>query len=151
MIYRKQCLLCDTKIKSSHRLCNPHFIEYRDQMTEAWFIALVQEQSRQDTIDRYESYSLPYNSQTNIYGTYEATELLSRKEVGRPTTDWRIVAKVLQIYDDSVEDVKEGKAVRPKSLRAIARELGNILGYVTVRNILKEYRKKEIKVATIEM
>jgi hypothetical protein len=118
---------------------------------EPWFIALTQEQSRQDTIDRHESYCLPYNSTTNIYGVYEAPELLSKRDVGRPSTDWRIVDKVLQIYDASVEDVKEGRIARPKSLRAIARELNNRIGYVTVRNILKEYRKKDIKVATIEV
>lgn len=151
MIYTKTCVLCDTKIKSSHRLCSQHFSEYRDQMTEDWFIALSQEQSRQDTIDRYESYCLPYNSATNIYGVQDSPELLSKREVGRPSTDWRIVDKVLQIYDASVEDVKEGKAARPKSLRAIARLLDNKIGYVTVRNILKEYRKKDIKVATIEV
>jgi hypothetical protein len=120
-------------------------------MTEDWFIALSQEQSRQDTIDRHESYCLPYNSSTNIYGVHEAPELLSKREVGRPSTDWRIVDKVLQIYDASVEDVHEGKIARPKSLRSIARELDNQIGYVTVRNILKEYRKKNIKVDTIEI
>lgn len=110
-------------------------------MTEEWFIALLEEQSRQDTIDRYERYSLPYSSATDMHGTYTAPELLSKKEIGRPNTDWRTVDKVLQIYDSSVEDVKEGKAIKTKSLRAIARELGNILGYVTIRNILREYRK----------
>jgi hypothetical protein len=120
-------------------------------MDEPWFKALAEEQSKQDTIDRHESYRLPYYSATNMYGVYEAPELLSKRDVGRPSTDWRIVDKVLQIYDSSVEDVNEGKAVRPKSLRAIAKELDNKIGYVTVRNILKEYRKKDIKVATIEV
>lgn len=151
IIYTKTCVLCDTRIKSSHRLCSQHFAEYRDQMDEPWFKALAQEQSRQDTIDKHESYCLPYNSTTDIYGVYKAPELLSKRDVGRPSTDWRIVDKVLRIYDESVEDVKEGKAIRPKSLRTIARELDNKIGYVTVRNILKEYRKKDIKVAVIEV
>lgn len=139
------------KIKSSHRLCSQHFNEYRDRMTEEWFIALTKEQSIQDAIDRHESYSLPYTSATDIYGVQDTPELLSKKDVGRPSTDWRIVDKVLQIYDSSVQDVLEGKAVRTKSLRVIARELHNTIGYVTVRNILKEYRKKDIKVATINI
>jgi len=120
-------------------------------MDEPWFIALAQEQAKQDVIDRHESYRLPYYSATNIYGIHEAPELLSKRDVGRPSTDWRIVDKVLQIYDSSVEDVNEGKAARPKSLRTIARELDNKIGYVTVRNILKEYRNKNIKTATIEV
>lgn len=139
------------KIKSSHRLCNKHFTEYRDQMNEPWFIALLEEQSKQDVIDRHESYCLPWYSSTNLYGVYEAPQLLAKRDVGRPSTDWRIVDKVLRIYDASVEDVVEGKAIRPKSLRAIAKEMNNVIGYVTVRNILKEYRQKEIKAATIKM
>ena len=142
MLYTKTCALCDTKIKSSHRLCGIHFTQYRDQINENWFKALCEEQTRMDIIDRRESYSLPYGSSTNIYGIYEAPELLSKKDVGRPSTDWRIVDKVLQIYDFSVQDVKEGKAIRPKSLRAIAKEIGNTIGYVSVRNILREYRRE---------
>lgn len=151
MLYHKTCVLCDTKIKSSHRLCSLHFTQYRGQVDEPWFKALAAEQSVQDTIDRHESYCLPYYSATNLYGVHEAPELLSKRDVGRPSTDWRIVDKVLQIYDSSVADVNEGKAIRPKSLRAIARQLDNKIGYVTVRNILKEYRKKDIKVAIIEV
>ena len=151
MIYYKTCVLCDTKIKSSHRLCNQHFMEYRDQMDEPWFIAIAAEQAKQDMIDRRESYCLPYHSSTNLYGVHEAPQLLAKRDVGRPSTDWRIVDKVLCIYDASVADVVEGKATRPKSLRAIAKELGNVVGYVTVRNILKEYRQKEIKPRTIEV
>jgi len=142
MLYTKTCVLCDQKIKSSHRLCSLHFREYRNQTTEDWFIALVEEQSRQDTIDRYERYSLPYSSATDIHGIYTAPELLSKRDVGRPSTDWRIVDKVLAIYDSSFEDVKEGKAIRTKSLRAIAKEIGGVVGYVTIRNILKEYRRE---------
>lgn len=151
MIYTKTCILCDIRIKSSHRLCSIHFSAYKDKMTEDWFIALAQEQSRQDTIDRHESYCLPYNSYTNIYGVHDAPELLSKRDVGRPSTDWRLVDKVLQIYDASVEDANEGKIARPKSLRAIARELNNRIGYVTIRNILREYRKKDIKVAILDI
>lgn len=141
MIYYKTCVLCDIKIKSSHRLCTAHFVEYKDQMDQPWFIALAEEQAKQDAIDKREGYCLPYHSATNMYGVYEAPQLLAKRDVGRPSTDWRIVDKVLQIYDASVEDVREGKALRPKSLRAIAKELGNKIGYVSVRNILKEYRK----------
>lgn len=142
MIYNKTCVLCDEKVKPSQRLCNVHYREYKDQMDEPWFKALAECQQKQDEIDRHEGYCLPYGSRTDIYGVYDEPELLSKRDVGRPNTDWRVVDKVLKIYDASVEDVKEGKALRPKSLRAIARELNNIVGYVTVRNILKEYRSE---------
>lgn len=112
-------------------------------MDEEWFIALAEEQSRQDIIDKHERFSLPYGSTTNVYGVYEAPELLSKREIGRPSTDWRIVDKVLQIYDTSVQDMLEGKTTRVKSLRSIAKEVGNI-GFCTVRNILIEYGRKQI-------
>jgi len=143
MIYNKTCVLCDEKIKPSHRLCTAHYKEYKEQMDEPWFKALADCQQRQDEIDRHEGYCLPYGSSTDIYGVYEAPELLAKRDVGRPSTDWRIVDRVLRIYDESVEMVRDGKLARPKSLRAIARELGNAVGYVTVRNILREYRSKE--------
>lgn len=111
-------------------------------MDTDWFIALAEAQARQDTINSRERWMIPYHSAVNIHGLSEAPELLSKREVGRPSTDWRIVDKVLQIYDSSVEDVKEGKTLRPKSLRAIAREMDNVIGYVSVRNILREYRKE---------
>jgi hypothetical protein len=110
-------------------------------MREPWFIALAQEQQKQDQIDRYESYGLPYHSATDIYGKYTAPELLSKRDVGRPSTDWRIIEKVLCLYDKSIDDVQLKRAIRPASLRAIAKELGNKIGYVTIRNILLEYRK----------
>ncbi len=112
-------------------------------MQEPWFKALSKEQSRQDEIDRYEGYSLPFNSAADIYGLQAAPELLTKRDVGRPSTDWRLIEQVLRIYDESVEAVREGRLQRPKSLRAIARELGNKLGYVTVRNILLEYRSEK--------
>lgn len=110
-------------------------------MREPWFIALAQEQQRQDQIDRYESYALPWHSATDLYGKYTAPELLSKRDVGRPSTDWRMVEKVLRLYDESIDNVRLKYAIRPISLRTIARELGNKIGYVTIRNILLEYRK----------
>jgi hypothetical protein len=75
-----------------------------------------------------------------MYGEQAAPELLLKRDVGRPSTDWRLVEKVLAIYDQSVEDVLEKRTPRTKSLRSIAKEMNHVLGYVTIRNILKEYR-----------
>lgn len=142
ILYRKTCVLCDQKIRASYKLCTQHFIQYKDQMHEPWFIALAEAQQKQDQIDKYESYGLPYHSATDIYGKYTAPELLSKRDVGRPSTDWRIIEKVLCLYDQSIDDVRLKHAIRPASLRAIAKALDNKIGYVTIRNILLEYRKE---------
>jgi hypothetical protein len=141
MIY-KTCLLCDLHIKSSYRLCKQHFIEYHQYMNEPWFKALIEEDQKQEQINRYEGYRLPYNSPVDIHGAQDMPELLLKRAIGRPSTDWMIVNRVLEIYDQSVENVKLGIERQVISLRAIARRLDNVIGYVTVRNILREYRGK---------
>jgi len=145
MQYIRTCVLCDEKIKSQHKLCKTHFKEYGDQINEPWFIDIALQQKKQDDIDRRERFQLPFYSETNIHGEYKAPELLSKRDVGRPSTDWRTVEKVLRIYDASLEDVEVGIAPRVKSLRQIAKEvaaeIGTNIGYVTCRNILLEYRK----------
>ena len=144
MQYYRTCVLCDTKIRSSYRLCAVHYPLYRDQMDEPWFKALAAEQQIQDDIDRREGYVLPYDSATNIYGQHELTELLSKRNVGRPSTDWRLVERVLRLYDESQGQVELGKSKRVKSLRTLANEVGNKIDHCTVRNILKTYRQKVI-------
>jgi len=145
MLYVRTCVLCDEKIKSQHKLCKRHFIDYGDQINTPWFIELASQQKKQDDIDRRERFQLPFYSETNLQGEYNAPELLSKRDVGRPSTDWRIVDKVLKIYDASLEQVELGTAIRVKPLRQIAREIqttmGVHIGYVTIRNILLEYRK----------
>lgn len=145
MRYLKTCVLCDEKIKSQHKLCKKHFTEYGDQVNEKWFIEIALQQKKQDDIDRRERFQLPFYSETNLHGEYKAPELLSKRDVGRPNTDWRIVDKILKIYDVSLENVELGLVTRVKSLRQIAREvketIGVQIGYVTCRNILLEYRK----------
>ena len=145
MQYIRTCVLCDEKIKSQHKLCKKHFTEYGDQINEPWFIDIALQQKKQDDIDRRERFQLPFYTETNIHGEYKAPELLSKRDVGRPSTDWRTVEKVLRIYDASMEDVELGLIPRVKSLRQIAKEvaaeIGMNIGYVTCRNILLEYRK----------
>ncbi len=142
MQYTKTCILCDTKIRSAHRLCPEHFTQYRNQMNEPWFKALAEEQAKQDDIDRRERYLIPYSSATDLYGNYEQKGLLAKRDVGRPSTDWRIVHKVLEIYDQSVEDVLMKRTPRIISLRAISNQIDNKIDHCTVFKILKSYRRK---------
>lgn len=134
--YTRTCVLCDTKIKASQRLCTAHYKEYGTATDEPWFKELLRQQKRQDAIDRLERHSLPTTSSVNVYGDYTPPELLSKRPVGRPATDWRIVNKILAVYDDSVD-------TKPKSLRKIARAVDNKVDHCTVRNILKTYRPKD--------
>lgn len=108
---------------------------YADSMKEPWFLALLEAQQKQETIDRYESFELPYSAGVNMYGKQSAPELLAKRPVGRPPTDWRIVNRVLELYDESIEILQ-----KKKSLRQLAREVNGVIDHCTVRNILKEYR-----------
>lgn len=140
----RTCVLCDKKIRASYRLCTAHYAQYGDMMSQEWFKELAKAQAKQDEIDRLEAYEVPYHSSTTSTGEASKLELLSRKNVGRPATDWRIVDKVLQIYDTSVDQVELGLSPRIKSLRLIAHEVGNSIDHCTVRNILKVYRKQKM-------
>jgi hypothetical protein len=40
---RRSCALCDMKIKYKERLCPEHLEEYKDQLTEPWLSAIIQE------------------------------------------------------------------------------------------------------------
>lgn len=142
MQYYRTCVLCETKIKSSHRLCSKHYPDYKEHMHEPWFEALANEQQRQDDIDRREGFVLPYNSATDIYGQQESPQLLVKRNVGRPATDWRIVERVLRLYDASLEQFELKQTKRVKSLRTLANEVGNVVDHCTVRNIIKTYREK---------
>jgi len=113
-------------------------------MNEPWFKELAKAQSIQDEIDKRESYQIPFTSAADSNGKVEVSELLAKKPVGRPSTDWRIVAKVLQIYDTSIDVYEQGLSPRIKSLRTIAKEVGNSVDHCTVRNILNAYRRKEV-------
>lgn len=138
--YTRTCILCDTLIPSKYRLCSEHFIKYKNVMNERWFIVLAESQKTQDEINRRESYSLPYSQSTDLHGTYKSSELLSKRNIGRPETNWIIVNKVLEIYDMSIEDFLLNKVPRVKSLRTIAKELNNVIDHCTVRNIIRAYR-----------
>jgi hypothetical protein len=131
--------LCERFISPKYRLCTQHFREYKDQMHEPWFKELAQAQSRQDVIDFYEGYSLSFGATVDIEGTHSAdVKLLSKKNIGRPATDWRIVNKVLLLFDQNTTDVEENNA-RKLSLRTMATLVGGV-DHCTVRNILNRYR-----------
>jgi len=140
------CVLCDRKILPKYRLCTEHFREYGDQLHTEWFMFLLTEQKKQDVIDRLERYNFPYGRSTDIYGSRSDIELLSKRKVGRPATDWRIIDKVLKVYDDSLEEVLDNKVARIKSLRQMARDLNGIIDHCTIRNILNIYRPKKERV-----
>lgn len=68
-------------------------------------------------------------------------ELLSKRNIGRPATDWRIIQRILELYDYSVEETELKKRTRPLSLRALAKHINHKVSYLTVRTILRTYRK----------
>ena len=135
------CVLCDTPVRPMHRFCSKHFMEYGENTNEEWLLFLLDQQRQQRNIDRHECYSLERDTIVGIEGLIEKKEFIAKKDVGRPSTHWKVVNQVLDIYDASVEACHAGIIPRRKSLRAIARELDNKIGYCTVRNILKTYRK----------
>jgi hypothetical protein len=96
-------------------------------------------QKKQRAIDRMECFTLD-SYVINTTTTEHKPQQTVKKEVGRPSTNWIVVNQVLSIYDESVDLFITGKVAKVKSLRTIARELNNRIGYCTVRNILKEYR-----------
>jgi hypothetical protein len=105
-----------------------------------WFKELVKMQVRQDRIDALENGDIDMHGSVAIDGLPEKPSITVKRDIGRPRTDWRIVQRVLDIYDEDRELVIQGKKVKPLSLRAIAREIDNAVGYFTVRTILLEYR-----------
>jgi hypothetical protein len=102
-------------------------------MDEEWFKELVSADQKQREIDLREQGAIPYSSNVDVYGKQSPLIFLAKRPVGRPSTDWRIVNKILAIYDESI-------AERKKSLRSIAREVNNVVDHCTVRNILNKYR-----------
>ena len=135
----KTCIFCDEKIRPTHVLCGKHYI-YKQYADTEWFKELVRLQARQDTISRHEVADIPFTSATTIRAEQPEMRYQVKKEVGRPATDWRIVKQILQLYDQSLEDVKQGRVKRKKSLRTLAKEVHYRIGYYTVRNIIKKYR-----------
>ena len=107
---------------------------------EPWFKELTRMQTLQDRIDRMESGDIELHGAVDISGISDAPKITVKKDIGRPRTDWRIVKRVLDIYDADREAIAQGLKTKPLSLRAIARAIDNAVGYFTVRTILIEYR-----------
>jgi len=141
----KTCTLCANKIKPKQKLCYECYKDYKGYIDESWFKELVQLQQRQDDIDRKE-YSLNGDSEVNIYGA-SSNNPGFKKGVGRPTTDRKLVNEVLKLYDLSLENESNGTGKR-YSLRRLQKEMNNRVKYLTIRRILKTYRKEFYKTQT---
>lgn len=123
-----------------YKLCKDCYKAYNQYTDTDWFKELVRMQTQQDRIDILESGDIELQGTVSIHGTIPAPSITVRKEIGRPRTDWRIVQKVLDIYDEDREQIAQGDKRKPLSLRAIAKRIDNAVGYFTVRTILKQYR-----------
>lgn len=134
----KTCTLCDTRIKPQYRLCYSCFKQYGNQIDEPWFKELELMQKRQDRIDGKESYALETGA-VNMYGKAEAPIVSSKKNVGRPPTNWILVNEVLTRYDESLERERAGNGKR-LSLRKLEKAMDGRVKFLTVRRILLMYR-----------
>jgi len=108
-------------------------------MEEPWFKEIEAMQLRQDTIDRRESFALESGS-VNMYGKAEQAIVSSKKSVGRPATNWILVNKVLEHYDESLEKELAGLGKR-LSLRKLEKIMEGKVKFLTVRRILMTYRR----------
>lgn len=133
----KTCVLCDKRIRTTYKLCRECYKEYGGYIHEPWFKELSKLQAQQDRIDILESTDLEAPAAIN---SGEVPNITVKKDIGRPKTDWRVVNKVLEIYDNDREKVLSGDKKRPLSLRSIAKEIDNVVGYFTIRSILIQYR-----------
>lgn len=133
----RTCVLCDRQIRTTYKLCHECFKEYSEFVQEPWFKEIARLQAQQDKIDKFENTDLDAPAAQLIGDTPNIT---IKKDIGRPKTDWRIVNKVLEIYDRDREQVLNGEKKKPLSLRAMAREINEAVGYFTVRSILIQYR-----------
>lgn len=95
-------------------------------------------QKRQDRIDTKESYPLETGS-VNMYGKADIPIVSSKRSVGRPATDWKLINEVLQRYDESLDNEKAGTGKR-LSLRKLEKAMGGRVKFLTVRRILLLYR-----------
>lgn len=130
----KVCALCPEIVSKRHTLCYNCFKQYKHYKNEDWFKELAKAEIKQDEIDMIECTSV--NSMFTLPTDNEGG--LVKKNIGRPSTDWRTVNKVLQVYDESLTRERLGIGKR-KSLRVIEKEVGNV-NFLTVRKILKRYR-----------
>lgn len=139
--YTNTCILCDTKIPSKYTLCANHFRLYKNYMHELWFIELMTLQRAQYTIDKLENFNIPYNKFVDLSGNYTVDFLQYKKRKGRPSTDLKIVEKILDIYDNSIEDVLQKKRKRAITINELSCLVSLPTG--TVYDIIKKYRSKK--------
>jgi hypothetical protein len=131
----KTCLLCPNTIPAKHKLCYPCYRQYKDCMREAWFLALVELDKVQYKIDNKEQYHIDFRTNTDLYGVPIRTAVKSKRSVGRPRTDWKLIEEVLQLYDTSIEN---GQRL---SVRALEKAMNRRIKFLTIWKIIKRYRK----------
>lgn len=131
----KTCTLCPEKIRPKHRLCRRCYMSFYSYTNQDWFKELEKSQYKQDAIDRREHFILSNTTAASITGSIEKQIVIEHKPVGRPPTPISLVDSVLRLYDESIEQDK------PLSLRKIQDLLDCKVKYLTVRRILKTYRK----------
>lgn len=134
----KTCVLCPNTIKPQYRLCYSCYKEYGGVINEPWFKEIEAMQKRQDRIDTRESYALETGA-VNMYGKVEPAIVSSKKNVGRPPTNWLLINEVLQRYDESLDNEKAGKG-RRLSLRKLEKAMNGRVKFLTIRRILMTYR-----------
>jgi hypothetical protein len=104
-------------------------------MREAWFLALVELDKVQYKIDNKEQYHIDSRTNTDLYGVPIRTAVKSKRSVGRPRTDWKLIEEVLQLYDTSIEN---GQRL---SVRALEKAMNRRIKFLTIWKIIKRYRK----------
>lgn len=159
MIYQnKTCVLCATKINAGrHKLCASCYKHYHQYINESWFNELARLQQKQDDIDMQELFEIPYYSATNLYGTSELNIKTPRKDIGRPSTDYRVINYVLDLFDSAIESGNKLPSLRKMTkivndyvdnapaIKDLRTKKNAKLGYVTIRNILLKYRNDQYK------
>jgi len=108
-------------------------------MNEPWFLELARMEKIQNKINDMEPYSIADSANRE---PDQAPVQTAKNPVGRPNTDWRIVKAILKIYDEDADAIAYNRLLRkPISYRSIAKLVGNSVSYLTVRGIIKKYRK----------
>lgn len=146
-IYPNKCILCDNRAKQKHILCTQCFIIYKEYMHEEWFLELVKLQRIQKVIDRNEHYNLPFNIETCLQGKQISNESLSKKNKGKQRIDYRVIQRVLDIYDNSAEDVLLNKSARIITYRQLSKQ--SKVALTTCYFIIKRYRKQPQEVNNV--
>lgn len=135
------CVLCGKSISVVYKLCKFCYKQYHMYMKEPWFLELARMEEIQNKINDMEPYSI---TDAVIKDIDEPTAQVAKNPIGRPATDWRVIRDILKIYDQDLDTIKTNNLTRnPISYRSIAKLVGNKVSYITVRDYIMTYRKKD--------